>query len=77
MGLEQDAGTGILRWMNSIRCQIAMDPSRQYFEDQVQEHGFKFLDEYWESILVGPKEEYVILVRGQTTIFEFSMIVLL
>jgi hypothetical protein len=56
MGLEQDAETAILRWMNSIRFQMAMDPARQYFEDQIYEHGLNFLDDYWESILVGPQE---------------------
>ena len=63
MDPSQDPNIGILRWMNSIRFQIALDPSRHYFEAQVQEHGLKFLDDYWESILAGTKEEYALSPR--------------
>jgi len=38
---------------------LANDPCRRLFEDQVQKHGFIFLEDYLENILDGPKQEYV------------------
>jgi hypothetical protein len=61
MNHEREAEAGILAWMNTIRFQIAMAPVRQYFEDQVQEQGFDFLDDYWANIVAGPQQECVIL----------------
>ncbi|KAG1881666.1 hypothetical protein C8R48DRAFT_624029 [Suillus tomentosus] len=51
---------GIVAWTTSIRMSMAKDPCRQLFEDQVQTHGFIFLDDYLESILAGPKQEAII-----------------
>lgn len=51
---------GILAWTTSIRTSMAKDPCRQLFEDQVQTHGFIFLDDYLENILAGPKQEAII-----------------
>ncbi|KAG2350367.1 hypothetical protein BDR05DRAFT_899243 [Suillus weaverae] len=52
--------TGIVAWTTSIRTSMAKDPCRQLFEDQVQTHGFIFLDDYLENILAGPKQEAII-----------------
>lgn len=54
--------SGMAAWMSSIRTSIAKDPCRQSFEDQVQMHGFIFLEDYLENILDGPKQEYVKLL---------------
>jgi hypothetical protein len=51
--------SGVAAWMSSIRTSMAKDPCRQLFEDQVQTHGFIFLEDYLENILDGPKQEYV------------------
>ncbi|KAG1864197.1 hypothetical protein DFJ58DRAFT_773027 [Suillus subalutaceus] len=51
---------GIVAWTTSIRTSMAKDPCRQLFEDQVQTHGFIFLDDYLENILAGPKQEAII-----------------
>ncbi|KAG2072654.1 hypothetical protein BDR04DRAFT_396410 [Suillus decipiens] len=51
---------GIIAWTTSIRTSMAKDPCRQLFEDQVQTHGFIFLDDYLENILAGPKQEAII-----------------
>ncbi|KAG2149997.1 hypothetical protein BD769DRAFT_370602 [Suillus cothurnatus] len=49
---------GIVAWTTSIRTSMAKDPCRQLFEDQVQTHGFIFLDDYLENILAGPKQDH-------------------
>jgi len=36
---------------------MATDPGRQLFKDQVDAHGFRFLDDYLENIVSGAKEE--------------------
>ena len=50
---------GVIIWANSIRTTMANDPGRQTLQDQIQTNGFLFLDDYVESILAGPKREYV------------------
>ena len=49
---------GLLSWANSVRLSMASDPGRQLFKEQVQIHGFLFLDNYLESIISGQKQEY-------------------
>lgn len=51
--------TGMAAWMSTIRTSMAKDPCRQLFEDQVQTHGFIFLEDYLENILDGLRQEYV------------------
>lgn len=74
MGQENEAEAGILRWMNSIRFQIAMDPARQFFQNQVHEQGFQFLDDYWECILAGPRDEYVLISFTRVKIIQRAWI---
>lgn len=50
---------GLLNWANSVRHNMANDPGRQLFKDQVQTHGFSFLDDYLDGIISGRKQEYV------------------
>jgi hypothetical protein len=50
---------GFLAWATSIRTTMANDPGRKFFQDQIQTHGFIFLDDYLDNILAGPKQEYV------------------
>jgi hypothetical protein len=52
------AHPGFLAWTTSIRGTIASDPGRKLFQDQIQTHGFVFLDDYLDNILAGPKQEY-------------------
>lgn len=52
------AHPGLLNWANSIRLTMASDPGRQVFKDQVQTHGFLFLDDYLDNIVSGAKQEY-------------------
>jgi hypothetical protein len=52
------ANPGLLQWAMSIRVTMASDPGRQIFHDQIQTHGFRFLEDYLENILAGPKQEY-------------------
>ena len=49
---------GLLNWANSVRQTMANDPGRQLFKDQVQMHGFSFLDDYLDNIISGQKQEY-------------------
>ena len=49
---------GLLNWANSVRQTMANDPGRQLFKDQVQTHGFSFLDDYLDNIISGQKQEY-------------------
>ena len=53
------AHPGFLEWATSIRIIMANDPGRQFFHDQIQNHGFLFLEGYLENILAGPKQEWV------------------
>jgi hypothetical protein len=48
---------GLLQWANSIRFNMANDNGRQLFQQQVQTHGFLFLDDYLDNILSGGKQE--------------------
>lgn len=59
----QTPGTqpGLLPWSNSIRLSMANDPGRQLFHDQVNTHGFLFLQQYLDNILSGAKQEYASL----------------
>lgn len=49
------AQTGLLDWANSIRFQMANDPGRQIFQDQVQTHGFLYLSDYFDDLIAGGK----------------------
>lgn len=51
---------GLLSWANSVRLTMASDPGRQLFKDQVQMHGFLFLEDYLDNIVSGAKQEYVL-----------------
>jgi len=52
--------SGLLEWSNAIRLTIANDPGRHLFKDQVNNHGFMFLEDYLANILQGAsKQEYV------------------
>lgn len=53
------AQTGLLGWANSVRMTMASDPGRKLFQEQVQTHGFSFLDDYLDNILYGAKQECV------------------
>ena len=52
------AHQGILAWATSIRVEMASDPGRSVFQDQIQTHGFVFLDDYLDNIISVPKQEY-------------------
>ncbi|KAH7930951.1 hypothetical protein BV22DRAFT_1108849 [Leucogyrophana mollusca] len=52
--------SGIVAWMSSIRASMTNDPCRQLFEDQIQNHGFIFLDDYLDNILTGPTQGPII-----------------
>ncbi|KAF8168109.1 hypothetical protein B0H34DRAFT_786336 [Crassisporium funariophilum] len=51
---------GLLSWANSVRLTMASDPGRQLFKDQVQTHGFLFLDDYLDNIVSGHKQDPLI-----------------
>ncbi|KAG5647977.1 hypothetical protein DXG03_007011 [Asterophora parasitica] len=51
---------GLLEWSNSIRITLASDPGRQLFQDQLNTHGFIFLDDYLDNILSGPSQDPLI-----------------
>jgi hypothetical protein len=53
------AQLGLLEWANSVRFTMVNDPGRQFFQEQIQTHGFLFLDDYLDNILAGAKQEYV------------------
>ncbi|PPQ63783.1 hypothetical protein CVT24_004325 [Panaeolus cyanescens] len=48
---------GLLNWANSIRLTMANDSGRQLFKDQIQTHGFSFLDDYLDNITSGGKQD--------------------
>ncbi|KAF5390240.1 hypothetical protein D9757_002950 [Collybiopsis confluens] len=50
----------IIQWANYIRSSMAFDPGRQYFQDQIQQHGFHFLDSYLDNIISKPRHEDVV-----------------
>jgi hypothetical protein len=51
------ATEGLLQWANHIRLTMATDPGRALFKEQVQTHGFSFLDNYLDNILSNAKPE--------------------
>ncbi|KAK0198326.1 hypothetical protein F5146DRAFT_1019144 [Armillaria mellea] len=51
---------GLLKWGNDIRQSMANDPGRQFFRDQIQMHGFLFLDDYLDNILAGARQDALI-----------------
>ncbi|KNZ73440.1 Inner centromere protein-related protein pic1 [Termitomyces sp. J132] len=51
---------GLLEWSNAIRFTMANDPGREIFKDQLNTHGFIFLDDYLENILSGPSQDPII-----------------
>ncbi|KAG5639237.1 hypothetical protein H0H81_005311 [Sphagnurus paluster] len=52
--------TGLLEWSNSIRFTMSNDPGRLLFQDQLDAHGFHFLDDYLDNILSGPSQDLLI-----------------
>ncbi|KDR84979.1 hypothetical protein GALMADRAFT_107537 [Galerina marginata CBS 339.88] len=54
------AQPGLLSWANSICLTMASDPGRQVFKEQVQTHGFLFLDDYLDNIVSGAKQDPLI-----------------
>jgi hypothetical protein len=52
------AQPGILSWATSIRATMVNDSCRQSLEDQIQVHGFLFLDDYLDNILAQAKRGY-------------------
>ncbi|KAG7450528.1 uncharacterized protein BT62DRAFT_927808 [Guyanagaster necrorhizus] len=54
------AQAGLLKWANDIRHSMANDPGRQFFRDQIQMHGFLFLDDYLDNILAGARQDALI-----------------
>ncbi|KAF8898754.1 hypothetical protein BD779DRAFT_1781240 [Infundibulicybe gibba] len=54
------AHEGLLQWVNDIRYTMSTDPGRQLFQDEIQTHGFDFLDNYLGVILSGAKQEPLI-----------------
>lgn len=55
--MQPAAHTGLLEWSNAIRLSMANDPGRQLFHDQVNNHGFLFLQDYMDNILCKTKQE--------------------
>ncbi|KAK0208219.1 hypothetical protein DFS33DRAFT_1302110 [Desarmillaria ectypa] len=52
--------SGLLKWGNDVRHSMANDPGRQFFRDQLQMHGFLFLDDYLDNILAGARQDALI-----------------
>lgn len=50
---------GLLEWANYMRHSMVSDPGRKLFQEQVQTHGFSFLDDYLDNILSEVKQEWV------------------
>lgn len=48
---------GILVWANTIRRNMINDPGRKYFQEQIQSHGFQFLENYLNEIEQGGGQE--------------------
>ncbi|KAF7339481.1 INCENP-ARK-bind domain-containing protein [Mycena sanguinolenta] len=51
---------GVLEWCNSTRFAMINDPGRQLFQDQINTHGFLFLNDYLDNILAGPRRDPLI-----------------
>ncbi|KAG6813800.1 hypothetical protein H0H92_007212 [Tricholoma furcatifolium] len=51
---------GLLEWSNTIRHAMANDPGRHIFQDQLNTHGFIFLNDYLDNILSGPTQDPLI-----------------
>lgn len=51
------ANPGLLSWANSIRHTMVNHQCRQQFDNQIQSHGFLFLDDYMDNILAQAKRE--------------------
>ncbi|KAJ8083985.1 hypothetical protein PM082_002752 [Marasmius tenuissimus] len=54
------ANPGLLQWGNSIRFLMANDSGRESLQQQIQTHGFLFLDDYLDNILAKPKQDALI-----------------
>ncbi|KAK2461924.1 hypothetical protein APHAL10511_006387 [Amanita phalloides] len=54
------AAESLLNWANGIRFTMAIDPGRALFKEQVQTHGFSFLDDYLNNILLNAKQDALI-----------------
>lgn len=53
------ASPGLLDWANSIRLQISNDSAKHIFQEQIQQLGFNFLEARLDTVMAGPKKEYV------------------
>ena len=51
--------SGMDAWIASVRSAMDNDPGIRLLEDQIETHGFLFLDDYLDGILSRPKQEYV------------------
>jgi len=56
------ATEGLLQWANNIRLTMETDPGRALFKEQVQMHGFSFLDDYLDNILSNAKPEWASII---------------
>ncbi|KAF9270206.1 hypothetical protein L218DRAFT_888608 [Marasmius fiardii PR-910] len=52
--------TGLLQWGNSIRFLMVNDSGRESFQQQINTHGFIFLDDYLNNILARPNQDTLI-----------------
>ncbi|THH34076.1 hypothetical protein EUX98_g104 [Antrodiella citrinella] len=50
---------GVLSWCSMIRFTMAQDPGRAFLDQQIQQQGFDFLDNYLDNVFTRPKEESV------------------
>ena len=57
MAEANSARQGVMTWVSAIRTTMANDPGRQILEDQIQNDGFMFLEDYLDNILSGPRHE--------------------
>lgn len=57
---------GIVQWTVAIRLSMLDDPGRKELQSDIDINGYQWLDEYWENILAGPKNEsdnFVLILR--------------
>ncbi|KAH8100704.1 hypothetical protein BXZ70DRAFT_938388 [Cristinia sonorae] len=50
---------GVLAWCNTVRLTMAQDPGRAFLDQQIQQQGFEFLDNYLNNVISHRKEESV------------------
>jgi hypothetical protein len=49
--------TDVVRWLATARTELENDPGRKWVHDQIQFHGFQFLDDYIDKVRAGPKNQ--------------------